>query len=89
MSASFQSLPKLYFVAFIWVSSGRFVVYAVEHWKGKPSATSNPLKTKRNHTIKPICELVNQVDLGETGDFGGSGDSDWASAQFEPVLVDF
>jgi len=27
--------------------------------------------------------------LGETGDFGESGDSDWASAQFEPVLVDF
>jgi hypothetical protein len=32
---------------------------------------------------------VNQVDLGETGDFGESGDSDWASAQFEPVLIDF
>jgi hypothetical protein len=33
MSASFQGLPKLYFVAFIWVSSGRFVVYAVDTGK--------------------------------------------------------
>ena len=84
-----MSLPKLYFMAFIWCLPPICVSSLPLTLERQALRHSQSTENKERPDYTTDCELVNQVDLGKTGDFGESGGSDWASVQFEPVLVNF